>query len=1418
MNGPSNSTDTKSSLVDRLVGSANESEIVICGVKTSALIDTGSMITSISESFYDSMEHKPVLHDVNELGLSLSVIGANGSKLPYKGFIEADISVPSLGNDSFVIPVLVVSNTEYNKHVPSIIGTNVIRLFKDSCPISDIPSEWQTAFDCMCDDTIPVRTTNNYNLRVGPGEIKTLHGIVRNTKDMHTAVTEHTDSSLSGDLTICPRVVSLKTPGTAVRVPVRVCNLSTRVVEIPPKSILCTLSSVNVVDSWTPDSSQKQEQKPTTKSLEDLGIKIESDNLTPDQLCRAKQVLGNWSDIFSTSPTDLGRTDAVKHNINLTDDVPFKDPYRRVPPALYEEVRQHLKEMLEAGAIRPSKSPYSSNVVLVRKKDGSLRFCIDFRKLNSRTVKDAYNLPRVDDTIDTLIGSKYFSKLDLRSGYWQVEVDEADKHKTAFTVGNMGFFECNRMAFGLTNAPATFQRLMEHCMGEMNLKECLIFLDDILIFSETFEDHISRLEAVFSRLKQHGLKLKPSKCEFFKSSVRYLGHVVSEQGVQTDPDKIEALASWPEPSSIKELRSFLGFTGYYRRFIKDYARIVKPLNDLLIGHPTNKSSDRNQEKKKKKKKIDIAPWQWGQAQQLAFDTLKEKLSSPPVLAYADFKKPFIVHTDASLEGLGAILYQEQEGKERVIAYASRGLRNSEKNYPAHKLEFLCLKWAVTDKFHDYLYGNTFTVCTDNNPLTYVLSSAKLDATGHRWLASLGTYNFQLKYKSGKANGDADGLSRKPQQTVQLFPEAVNAICEAYTVQRNTCPYVENFIVSQHEHVVESLSSDSQDVPPLSSEFQDINWSREQLADPNISRVKTLFKSGFCPEFSDLKTESPTVLKYIREWKKFSLVDDILFRNTTLDGQSVRQLVLPSHFKDQVLRHLHDDVGHQGRDRTLSLVRQRFYWPGLESDVEHKVKSCIRCIQRKTVPKPSAELVNITTTQPMELVCIDFLSLERSKGGHENILVITDHFTRYAQAFPTRNQLAKTTAKVLFEQFIVHYGFPARLHSDQGRNFESSVIRELCSLAGVQKSRTTPYHAMGNGMVERFNQTLLNMLGTLQDSQKHDWKSYVAPLVHSYNATKHDSTGYSPFFLMFGRHPRLAVDACLGLQNPTDPISSREHYTSKLKKRLDFAYKVAAREAQKSADRNKANYDLKVREATLDVGDHVLIRNVGLRGKNKLADKWDKDPYVVIDIPDRNVPVYKVQRESGYPTVKTLHRNMLLPFSAIPGISEIRPTPSITQPPKQKKTINSAPKPSLPVSESDSNSDSDESTYVPRYIPPHRRNKLHKIDSSLYGSADRSPVLVNDSTHQESSVNVDRTPSVAVDQADSTGSIQTDSLGSREISVDSTRNQSEHSLGTNQVEQEVEQQVGPRRSGRIRQPPNWYGEWLTNQHTVEEWFV
>ena len=330
------------SLFSKMVDSANEGDILICGIKTVGLIDSGSMITSVSESFYDSLQPKPVLHDITEFGLSVT-------------------------SATFRIPLLVVNNTDYNSKVPAIIGTNVIRLCKESSPSDNVPVEWQIAFDSMCDDTLPVKTTNNFNIRIGPGEIKTLSGLVRNNKNFQTAVTEHVDCSLSGDLTICPRRVSLKSCST-VRVPVRVCNLSARFIEIPPRSLLCSLSSVDVMDSWTPDSSQKKPEPKTSNSLNELGVKIDTDNLTPEQVSRAKEILGNWSHIFSTGPTDLGRTDLVEHEIKLTDETPFKEPYRRIPPALYEEVRQHLKEMLDAGAIRPSKSPFSSNVVLVRKK------------------------------------------------------------------------------------------------------------------------------------------------------------------------------------------------------------------------------------------------------------------------------------------------------------------------------------------------------------------------------------------------------------------------------------------------------------------------------------------------------------------------------------------------------------------------------------------------------------------------------------------------------------------------------------------------------------------------------------------------------------------------------------------------------------------------------------------------------------------------------------------------------------------------------------------------------------------------------------------------------------------------------------------------------------------------------------------
>ena len=408
--------------------------------------------------------------------------------------------------------------------------------------------------------------------------------------------------------------------------------------------------------------------------------------------------------------------------------------------AMFDEVKEHIKQLLTAGTIRPSHSPWTSNVVLLKKKNGKLRICIDYRQLNSNTKNDSYALLRIEELLDSLGGNTYFTTVDLKSGYHQVEILEQHKERFAFTVGPLGFYEFNRMPFGLTNSPSTYQRMMEECLSDLHLKICCIFIDYVIIFGKTYEEHLDYLRLVFDRIRQYNMNLAPEKCLFFTRKVKYAGHVVSEAGIEVDPAKTEKVVNWPKPTNPEDVRRFLEFVGYYRRFIRQFSHISKPLTDLM-PNTTSKKSKKHQQK----------PWQWGDEQDTAFETLKQQLISAPILGYANFELPFEIHTDASGTALGAVLYQKQDGFEKVISYASRGLTKSEKHYPPHKLEFLALKWAVCDKFKDYLYGTQFTVLTDSNPMTYVLTTAKLDTTGHRWLAALAAFNFNIPYRPGKKN-------------------------------------------------------------------------------------------------------------------------------------------------------------------------------------------------------------------------------------------------------------------------------------------------------------------------------------------------------------------------------------------------------------------------------------------------------------------------------------------------------------------------------------------------------------------------------------------------------------------------------------------------------------------------------------------
>ena len=1245
------------------------------------------MITSVSEDFYNTLSPLPELKALDDF--KLNVQGAGGHDLPYMGYIEVSIQVSFLANTDIEVPVLVMPTTNYGLQVPVVLGTNVIRLCRNMCQQdTEIPKEWNDAFVSVQQGRIGiVKSTNKVPLKLQPNETVTLSGLIRKEKEIDEAVTEPTEDA-SSRIGVCPRVVKIEKIGTYQRVPVRIYNISAKVLEIAPQSSLCELQEVKVLRHLEPNTQKEQTVHASQQTAKEGKqhklldeVMIGENNLSEAQKNQVKQFLEKWNDIFSEGLTDLGNCDLVKHKINLHDNEPFKEPHRRIPPGLFQEVREHLSEMLQAGAIRPSQSPYSSNVVIVRKKDGSIRFCVDFRKLNSKTIKDAYAIPRVEDSLHLLAGAKYFTKLDLRSGYWQVEIDERDKAKTAFQVGTLGFFEFHRMPFGLCNAPATFQRLMERCMGDMNLRDCLIYLDDVIIFSATFEEHLNRLEAVFSRLKEHNLKLKASKCECLQSKVTYLGHIVSEAGIQTDPEKTEAIKNWPRPNSVKDVRSFLGFTGYYRRFIKNYARIARPLNDLLVGQETNPK-----DQKSKKAKVKKIPFEWNESQQKAFDLLREKLTNPPILAYADYHLPFKLHTDASTTGLGAVLYQHQDGLDRVIAYASRSLKPSEKNYPAHKLEFLALKWSVTEKFHDYLYGTNFEVMTDNNPLTYVFTTAKLDATGHRWLAELSNYTFTIQYRSGKKNADADGLSRQHEEKITtVFPDIVKSICQTVIVEKEDAPFAESLIAPNA--LVTTQQTPEENIPEqvLASALKSTDWKKAQAADRNIKFIIDCILKNHQPTNNQARSHGVDIA-FLQDWNSYTLKNDVLYKRSTANDETYDQLVLPSSLKDIVFKAYHDDLGHQGRDRTISLLRQRFFWPGMNRFVKEKVKACDRCIRRKTPPVKAAPLVNISSSAPMELVCIDYLSLERSKGGFENILVITDHFSRYAQAIPTRNQTAQTTARVLFENFFLHYGFPAKLHSDKAANFESKVIKKLCEIAGVLKTHTTPYHAMGNGMVERFNKTLLNMFGTLSEKQKSDWKAHVSTLTHAYNAAVHESTGFSPFFLMFGRHPRLAIDAVLGIGS-SEERKSHQDYVDKLKDRLAYAYKKAGEEAKIKGQKYKHHYDQNVRASVLEPGDRVLVRKVGIKGKHKLADIWESETYLVLRKPMPDVPVYIVQKESSNAKPRTLHRNMLLPFNGLPcfNVADEEATPS-------RKNVRAKPEPEESIHQTDSSDSSTEGEY------------------------------------------------------------------------------------------------------------------------------
>ena len=1077
----------------------------INGVPVTFLLDTGSALTILNKAIWDKCKQSG---EQLEPWHQQSLVGAEGTTLRVYGSacVQWKVEGKMFSHSVAVVDPLTTD---------AILGLDFLK----GCMIDLVTHKLITGDGQVIvlnsqennrkSSVLFVRVTANV-LLPAYSEMEILADTGDFIQEDHPYMLEGVESSTS-NVMVARAVV---TPG--VSVPVRVMNPTDQPVTLYKGTKIAHLSEVEAVSDDSVLISSIQQSKGVSTELETaLWTLAEQASLPPVEQEKLFILLMEYSDVFALSNDSLGRTDVLQHEIHTGDAPPIRQHFRRVCPKKRQEMKTLLSEMLERDIIRSSSSPWASPVVLVTKKDGTSRFCIDYRKVNSVTRKDAYPLPRVDDLLDTLAGSQLFSTLDLISGYWQVEVCPGDKEKTAFCTSE-GLYEFNVMPFGLCNGPATFQRLMNLLLAGIQWSSCLVYLDDIIVLGKTFEDHLKHLSQVLQRLRDAKLKLKVKKCSLCRESVQFLGHVVSSKGIAADPAKIQKVVDWPVPVNKREVQQFLGLISYYRRFIKDCSSVAKPLYQLI---------ERSR------------PFYWTTECDQAFKRLREYLTAPPVLVFPDFSKEFLLDTDASDQGIGAVLSQIQsDGQERVVAYASRLLSKSERRYCVTRKELLAVV-VFLHHFRQYLLGQKFILRTDHSSLVWLRSFKEPEGQLARWLERLEEFQFEVVHRKGRAHGNADALSRIPGHlNDDVLPIANVALT--------------SIVGDRSPQVIRDLQMKDELVGPV---------FRAKINDTK-------------PSLESIKGCDPKYRKLVQIWDQLVIKDELLWRLfENRDGtECIRQLVVPSSLKTEVLHDVHEGVlgGHLGIDKSLGKLKERFYWPGHYNDVKQWCATCVNCATRKTAgPTRRGPLHPITVGYPLQLVAVDILGpLPRTSDGNSYILVAEDYFTRWLEAWPVPNQEAKTVARKLMDEMFFRFSLPDQILSDQGRQFESAIVTELCSLLQIHKSRTTPYHPQGDGLVERSNRTLLNMLSIVVKGHPNTWESHLRAVCMAYNTSKQPTTGYSPFFLMFGRRARLPIDILYGTNQPSSQIVT--DFVSDMETTLEYAYRLVRDHMKLKQDRQK----------------------------------------------------------------------------------------------------------------------------------------------------------------------------------------------------------------------------------------------------------
>ena len=939
---------------------------------------------------------------------------------------------------------------------------------------------------------------------------------------------------------------------------------------------------------------------------------------------QVKQVLIRYGKLFDTSKPAVA-TNVKPHEIKTLDHPPPISKAYYSTPQKEEAMDKLIEELLQSGLIRQSYSPYAAPALLVPKKDNTWRMVVDYKKLNNITIKDNHPLPNMEHTIQTLGGGyRFFSKLDMKSGFWQIPIKEEDKAKTAFVTTN-GLYEWNVLAQGLKNSPPSFQRVMMDVLSSCR-QFAMVYIDDIVIYSRTFKEHLNHLTQVLSALFKHNFQLNPSKCSILHRQIDYLSHTVSEFGVKPNKEKIQAIVNLREPTTLTTANKFIGGIAWYRKFIPQFASVAAPITAIT-----------NLTKPNRRKFV------WGEEQHEAFLQLKQLLINRPLfLQFPIDDYPVTLTTDASKVGVGGTLQQVIDGETRNLYYHSQITSSTQRRYDPIELEALAI-WACFQRMRSYLLGRSIIIYTDHCPLCNMMNKPVKNRRVDRISILLQEYNIEkIIHIKGQMNCLADYLSRNPIQPEQeeIFEEDygigsmfVEEPPNSVSVPRTNQDMVGAVITRsmrkrdlQQEKVLNESSTSNKNDPTFTSSEHDNDSSSQPV-------LKSFSSSRF--DVNQIKieqTKDPIIRKKVEEIQRnpthgsFILQDDVVYKLMPMHRRSITKtkvIYVPSTMIGALLEAYHSDPlsGHFGTRRTFHKLKGKYWWPNMRDSIDQYIKSCLSCQQFNfnRIKKPGLLCPIETPEGPFQLIGIDYCGpFKRTPRENLYVLCITDYFTRWITAVALPDCTAQTTAQAIFNEYICKYGVPISILTDQGSHFNNKLMESMSLLIGYNHIFTTAYHPQSNGMIERFNGTFVPQLAKLQDRENDNWDEYLQPVVFAYNTGFHMSTQHSPFQLLYGREPRMPTD------KTTNVVFYKSiDYYNQLRKSLSIIHKNARNQSIHAQVISKRRYDKNRSDSQYAVNDQVLIKLHGSR--SKLDPRYSITPQIVVQ---NKHPVYWVKDQTN----------------------------------------------------------------------------------------------------------------------------------------------------------------------------------------------